>query len=61
MDPRRKPEIGLTITGTAPTLTAMPTPEVTIEATTTIITVTHMPARPPARRSLPAELHPRPI
>ena len=38
----------------------MPTPEVTIRATTTIITVTHMPARPPACRSLPAEPHASP-
>ena len=46
--------------GTAPTLTAMPTPEVTTRATTTIITITHMPARLPARRSLPAKPTPSP-
>ena len=38
----------------------MPTPEVTIRATTTIITITHMPARPPAHRSLPAKPTPSP-
>jgi AcrR family transcriptional regulator len=59
--PWSKPEVGLTTTGTAPTLTAIPTPQVTTRATATIITIAHMPARLPAHRSLPAKPNPRPI